>query len=342
MSVAVGQPALDFVLPGTDNHGPTRRRRWFVCLLAFIALAGPSGSYADARGTPEVQAISFANSPVRGDTYELGEKIEVMVRFNRSVRLTETTLKLALTVGARARYAEFYAIRVEDGVERDLFFYYTVRADDRDADGISIPEGALLLEAGTVRALANGNIDADLAHGTVAADARRKVDGRRVTAPRISQVNMFPFAHGDGAHGRTIERDQHVIVMVEFDRAVRVTGTPRVALTIGTETRWASFLATAPWSDLYPESTVSFCYTVQREDQAPDGISTPANALSLNGGAITLAGDVETDAVLSHRAYDHAYWGVDGGSAAEGGRPQSDAAASETSTEACARHLRFA
>ena len=328
--------------PGRPQEDRIRRRRWFVCLLAFIALAGPSASHADARGAPEVRAISFVNSPVRGDTYERGEKIEVMVRFNRSVRLIETTLKLALTVGVRTRYAKFYAVRVEDGVERDLFFYYTVRADDRDADGISVPGGALLLEEGTVRALASSNIDADLTHGTVAADARRKVDGGRVTAPRISQVNMFPYAHGDEVHGRTIERDQHIIVIVEFDRAVRVTGTPRVALTIGTETRWASFLATAPWSDLYPESTVSFCYTVQREDHAPDGISIPADALSLNGGAITLAGDVETDAVLSHRAYDHAYWGVDGGSAAQGGRPQSDSTASEMSTEACDRHLRFA
>ena len=305
-------------------------------------MVGPAATYADTRGAPEVRAISFANSPVRGDTYELGEKIEVMVRFNRSVVLTETTLKLALIVGDRARYAEFYAIRVEDGVERDLYFYYTVRADDRDADGISVPGGALLLEDGTVTALANRDIDADLAHGTVDADARRKVDGSRVTAPRVSQIHVYPFDHGDWVRGRTIERDQHIIVMVDFDRAVRVTGTPHVALTVGTETRWASFVVAVPWSDLYPESTLWFCYTVQREDQAPDGISIPINALSLNGSAITLAGDVETDAVLSHGAYDHSHWSVDGGSAAEGGRPRNDRAASETSTEACDRHLRFA
>ena len=94
------------------------------------------------------RAISFANSPLRGDTYELGEKIKLMVRFNRSVALVETTLKLALIVGARARYAESYAIRVEDGVERDLYFSYTVRAGDRDADGISIPVNALSPQRG--------------------------------------------------------------------------------------------------------------------------------------------------------------------------------------------------
>ena len=96
---------------GRPQENRIRRRRWFVCLLAFIALAGPSASHADARSTPEVRAISFVNSPVRGDTYELGEKIEVMVRFNRSVRLIETTLKLALTVGARVHSAPIsYAV----------------------------------------------------------------------------------------------------------------------------------------------------------------------------------------------------------------------------------------
>ena len=319
-----------------SHYGPTRRRRWSACLLAFIAVVGPAALYAQARAAPEVQAISFANSPVRGDTYELGEKIEVMVGFNRSVELVETTLKVALTVGDRTRHAEFYAIRVERGVERDLYFYYTVRADDLDADGIGVPAGALSLERGTVKALANRNVDAALTHGAVAADARRKVDGSRVTAPRVSHIHVLADHHEVG--GGTMRRDQHVYVRVEFDRAVRVTGVPRVALTIGTETRWASFYPIDSWTDLDPESTFYFCYAVQREDRDLDGISIPGNALSLNGGArITLAGDAETDAVLSHGAYDHSYWRVrvDGGSAADGDRSQGDNGASETSTGIC-------
>ena len=280
-----------------------------------------------------MQAISFANSPARGDTYELGERVDLTVRFSRSVELVDGTLKLALTVGARTRYADFYAIRVERGVERELYFYYRVRADDLDADGISVPAGALLLEGGTFKALANRNIDADLTHGAVADDAGRKVDGSRVTAPRIWQVHVV--AVGDELRNQTIRRDQNAKIVVEFDRAVRVTGAPHVALTIGTVTRWANFLPVDPLRDLDPEITISFCYTVRPEDRDPDGIGIPANALSLKGGAVTLAGDAETDAVLSHRAFDHSYWRVDGGSAVDGEPSQGHSGASETSTEAC-------
>ena len=53
-----------------------------------------------------------ARSGERGDTFKL-EKIEVAVRFDRTVELTETTLKLALTVGGNTRHAEFYSITDE-------------------------------------------------------------------------------------------------------------------------------------------------------------------------------------------------------------------------------------
>ena len=66
----------------------SRRRRWSASRLAFIAVVGPAARYAEAQAAaPEVEAVSFANSPVRGDTYELGEKIEVLVRFDRSVEV---------------------------------------------------------------------------------------------------------------------------------------------------------------------------------------------------------------------------------------------------------------
>ena len=56
-----------------------------------------------------------------------------------------------------------------------------------------------------------------------------------------------------------------------------------------------------------------FCYTVRPEDRDGDGYDIPANALSLNGGAITLAGAAETDAILTHGAVGTSYSGrVDG------------------------------
>lgn len=45
------------------------------------------------------------------------------------------------------------------------------------------------------------------------------------------------------------------------------------------------------------------------DDRDTDGFSIPANSLALNGGAITLAGDAETNAVLLHAAVDAGRYG---------------------------------
>ena len=65
-----------------------------------------------------------------------------------------------------------------------------------------------------------------------------------------------------------------------------------MALTIGTETRHATFVGSATRS-LY------FFYIVQAADRDENGISIAANALILNGGTITAA-DGTTDADLTH------------------------------------------
>ena len=81
---------------------------------------------------------------------------------------------------------------------------------------------------------------------------------------------------------------------VEFDRTVTVSGTPRVALAIGTQTRHAAY--SSSW-----EEYVHLSYTVRKDDRDEDGISIPANSLSLGRGSIT-AIDGTTDAQLSHTA----------------------------------------
>lgn len=75
------------------SHHVRSRRRWAVSLLAFIAVGGLTASNVRAQSTvPRVQSVAFANSPVRGDTYELGEKIVVTVRFNRPVKVADVSL----------------------------------------------------------------------------------------------------------------------------------------------------------------------------------------------------------------------------------------------------------
>ena len=227
------------------------------------------------------------------------------MRFSRPIVWTNNgKTELALSVGGHTRHAQAHSISFDGW---DLSFFYTVREDDRDADGISVPANALAFDHGTIADTARKNVLV-LTNDAVAADAGRKVDGNRVAAPRISDI----FYHGL-PRALTARRDDRIEVRVEFDRAVRVTGVPRLALAVGTETRWANFLPVHPWDFVDPESSIRFCYTVQQEDRDSDGISIPANALSLNGGSITLAGDAETDADLIHGAVDFYHFGrVDG------------------------------
>lgn len=277
------------------------RRRWAVFPLALVAAAGLAAMAEAQSKVPRIQSVSFANSPERGDTFELGEKIEVTVRFDRTVELFDVTLKLALAVGDSTRYAQFYSLNDE----RELNFYYRIGADDHDTDGISIPAGELSLDRGTLTDLADRDTDAALIHGEVSTDAARKVDGNRVTAPRINRV--YYMGSPATVRGGAFRRDHRIEVRVEFDRAVEVTGVPQIALIIGSETRLANFLPDHHHLD--PESSLSFCYTVQPDDRDADGFSIPANSLSLNGGAITLAGDAATDSALIHAVVDAGRFG---------------------------------
>ena len=231
---------------------------------------------------PRVRDIYLDSSPARGDTYQLGETIEVEVEFDGVVKATGEP-QIALTIGTRTRRATKYGWS-----SHSLRFQYTVQAGDRDEDGISIPANALSLVGGTITA-ADGTTAADLTHEAVAPEGARKVNGSDVTPP---QVRAIRFGYSPPARGDTYELGETVEVEVEFDRAVTATGAPQVALTVGTETRHAAFRG---WGT----QTLHFDYTVQAGDRDEDGISLPANALALNGGSITAA-DGTTAADLTH------------------------------------------
>ena len=254
--------------------------------LTHAAVAADGGSKVNGSlvAPPRVRDISFY-SPGRSHTYARGETIEVKVEFNRTATVTGTP-RVALTIGAKTRHA------VYSGSWREYAdFSYVVQEDDRDDDGISIPANALELNGGTITA-ADGTTDADLTHAPVGTDPDRKVDGSSaVTPPRVRAI----YYDSSPPRSDTYELGETVEVVVEFDGGVEATGNPQIALTIGTETRYANF---SGWSS---DNTLRFRYTVQTGDSDEDGISIPANSLLLNGGSIT-ARDGMTEAVLTHAA----------------------------------------
>ena len=254
--------------------------------LTHAAVAAEGGSKVNGSlvSPPGVAHISWVSSPARGDTYERGETIELIVQFDRMVTATGRA-QVALAIGEETRQSTAWGW----GSTSILFFEYTVQEGDRDKDGISIPANALALDGGTITA-DDGTTDADLTHMEVAADSGRKVDGSLVSPPAVKRIYFSSMARDD-----TYKLGETVMLLVEFDKVVTVTGSPHVALTIGAETRHAAY---SSWED---DRNVHFSYPVQEGDRDEDGISIPANALSLNGGSIE-SEDGLTDADLTHAA----------------------------------------
>ena len=108
--------------------------------------------------------------------------------------------------------------------------------------------------------------------------------------PAVSSIAVISFP----AKGATYEVGEEVEIAVHFDRAVTATDSPQVALTIGSETRHATFVG---WG----RKSLCFYYIVQAADRDENGISIAPNALVLNGGTITAANGT-TDADLTHAA----------------------------------------
>ena len=106
-------------------------------------------------------------------------------------------------------------------------------------------------------------------------------------------ISSDPGSDGTYAAGDVIK------VAVTFNSEVTVDttdGTPYLSITIGGETRTASYSSTAS-----TDTVLTFTYTVVADDDDQDGIAIDANALSLNGGTIS-AGGSDTDALLDHTA----------------------------------------
>lgn len=102
-----------------------------------------------------------------------------------------------------------------------------------------------------------------------------------VILPTASFFNNPPAPHVTGisfsSTGPYVTGDV-IKVSVTFDRAMTVTGTPRVRLNIGGTTRYANYRSGA--------RTLVFHYTVAADDTDNNGVYINSNSLELNGGTI--------------------------------------------------------
>ena len=126
-------------------------------------------------------------------------------------------------------------------------------------------------------------------------------------APFVREVGLKGDANYDPP---TVRLGEQIYAWVRFSYPVRVTGSPQIGLTIGSEQRWATYAPGGPYGvedtigrtrGILRGSLLEFVYTAQATDVDSDGISIAANVLRLNGGTITRSG-ATTAATLGHAA----------------------------------------
>ena len=183
---------------------------------------------------------------------------------------------------------------------------------------VDVTYGAITGGASTV-AIAIGETDSDPVAVTRAADAQSSVQADVGASPDLPEdhsgyilsksadlpltvtrggvsgvaITSDPGIHGTYATGDTIQVDVNFDVPVAVDTT---GGAPSLALTIGTASRSASYSSIDA-----TKMVLTFEYTVVSGDSDQNGVSVIANALALNGGAITLEG-ATTDALIDHAA----------------------------------------
>src|SRR5690606_37852597 len=146
-----------------------------------------------------------------------------------------------------------------------LVFRYTVQAGDNDNDGIAL-NTTLDTNGGTLKDATNNN--ANLGLGTIGSLSGVLVDTQ---APSVGSVTLP--ANGSYRAGQNLD------FTVNYDEAVTVTGAPRLEVTVGTTTRFATYTSGSGTAALL------FRYTVQAGETDSDGIALNTT-LDANGGTL--------------------------------------------------------
>ena len=224
---------------------------------SFTAVA-TSGTVVD--GVPP--SITGVTVPSNG-TYGIGATLNFTISYSENVLVSGGTPRLTLDIGGTTRFANY----VSGSGSNTLTFSYTVQAGDNDTDGIGLV-GGIDLNGATIRDSA-GN-DAATAF-TSPATGGIFVDG---IVPTITSIT--PPANGTYKTGDNLDFHFTFSEPVVVNTA---SGTPRVQLTVGSSTVFATYLSGSG------SSTLIFRYTVQPGHLDTDGIAI-ASPIQLNGGTI--------------------------------------------------------
>ena len=242
---------------------------------------------------PEFASLAVVSTPRDGEAYRVGETLAIEWTFTQPVTVRGAP-KLEVRFGSAASTAEKRLLRYVSGSGTDtLRFEYVVQGGDYASGATpffvvaAAGQSPITLDGATIRARAQ-NFDANLVPDASATFESELGDGQAIDARPVVVENMSisTSARGISRAGDTIT------VELEMRRAVRVTGSPYVALDVGGAKRRATYAGPIAT----PTSTLEFRYVVAMGDFDGNGVSSCASgadcgSIQLNGGSIRAPAD---------------------------------------------------
>lgn len=226
---------------------------------------------------PAFAGVALKPPPHGGTSYGEGNVLEFAVVFDKPVNVDGAA---RLKVGVRE-----LPCLPRNGRHRYFGCSRTIAAGE-NAARVELGRGTFRLLAISIKDDEGNTVDGDLSAYAETIQPF-SIDTNR---PLIRSVGIAspPAANGTFGAGAVVS------VVVRFSEPVVATGSEQLAIVIGDDTRLASFAGNAG------DDGLRFGYVVSRADADANGIAIPADALRLEGGAITdLAGN---PASLAHGA----------------------------------------
>ena len=219
---------------------------------------------------PNITEVEVTSSPARDDTYGVGETIEISATFSTNVDV-DGTPSLGMWAGG------WKAANYLRGSGTDtLVFGYTVKPEDRDANGISM-DGGYQDRNGTWHNFVN--------HTAVTASGVVGLDGSPVTAYRVYRGldqqsghkvdgSLTPIGAGmeitsEPADGDSYRFGETIDIALTLSAPVDVEGPKNLNARVGGSDTWRGPV----YKSGTGSNTLVFGYTVQNRDRDTDGIS---------------------------------------------------------------------
>lgn len=234
---------------------------------AILSFSPPSGASVNVDAKDPL--VTMVNNPSNG-TYSTGQTLSFGLAFDETVTVTGTP-RLPFVVGATTRYLNY----VSGSGSSVLTFSYTIPSGELDADGVQL-NGTIDLNGGTIR---DG-----ISRNAVLTYTPSNTTGILIDSAQPSILSITPPADGTYMGG------QNLNFTANFSKTVVVTGTPRLAITLGASTVYANYLSGSG------TAAINFRYVVQNNDLDTNGIVLNS-PLQLNGGTIINGGS--NNAVLT-------------------------------------------